>query len=842
MRQLERNKIIEENEDERAQREIKEEDQRKRGELCTSYEYRMRLAYDLLMDKWYKRVPEDPDGLKVNLEEILPTNSPGWNRYLLVCGWEFPGTIQGFFWQDTLISKEELQSNIEQTVIIVGSDPYFRITTIGSYLEVNWGTEGKEILRIATEAVYDGIQEIERSDTGDALEKGVPEQEVPENEQTRLPLAGTWPPDLLSPSPLRLYVYSLHVILQLSTTDKDCNVRDQNKKYVEALLWFCQATRAQRGESKPELSSRPEELNTNSDGQAEGSRVSFYIMRKMERINPVAPGFCWASLFKKVVVAEADIDREWKEAKGLELSYELMVELAAVETPVEVIAEEASESQSEDEGPWPGSFVQDSTGSSASGSTIEFTDSSASSGTIDFANSPALCSTVDSINLSALGSTINFNSSVGTRQGIVLVGFFTALVPIRHKSDTILWHFEDSDPMDRTGSTIDPHQLESVATRQSWFQTRDLDLLKSQKCILGWWNEADVMLGTPSLHNDVQFGKRDSIRKWTSHVKGTNSTVQLGAPGMIPINVSTTITSERVSNIQRFDPATLYLAALDRASLETALIYDTSSHQAWLVQKLSLLLHMCHSYIMTYQDPSTDPIPFVQPSPNPSKDIKSILQDAAEIPIAVGSNVIYPLSALLVSLNSSLVNSTLTEESVPQSFFRKTRLLARQYMDIIEQPSRGSGLTVANAQDYFPAWKDLIEAVDSVLICANLGQAIQPKALASCPCNNIPTGRSLLVAHSWCLERILARRGNGQSLMSLMTCSVDLTQGYSWKLRGNAFSECSTQNTTSPWEDSDAPLQKLSARRRFFPGSHDPVLRNLDQIPSIKGAVVFGSR
>ncbi|KAF4631616.1 hypothetical protein G7Y89_g6514 [Cudoniella acicularis] len=771
VRQIERERIAEESEAQKAENEAKQKAEQKQAELYDQYEYRMRLAHDVLMERWYTRVPNDPQVLKDVLERTLPTNSLDSNQHLVVCGWEFSGFCQALMPQNSTLSKEQLQSSIEQTVVIVGSDPYFQTTTIASYLETKWGKKGSKILQIAIEAVYHGMKE---------------------NRESGLPLVGSWPSDLLCPSALRLYVYNPHVLLQLSTENEDCNILEENNDSIQALLWLCQAARVQSGDSmSPEMSLRQEPI-TDSNDQIKQPRVSFYPLRRMEAINSETPGFCWAGLFKKVVVAESVIDREWKEAKGLEISYELMVKLSAVETAVEIVAEEAYKSQLDGDDSWAGSLLQES------------------------------------------ADLANISASDSSQQGLILVGFFTALIPIRHHQDTIQWHLEYRDPEDKALRTIDPQGLKSIATRDSWFRTQDLDLIKSQKCILGWWNEANVILGTESLRNDVRFGKRDSIRKWTSRVKGTNSTLQLGASGLIPINASATISLERISNIQRFDPAALYLVALDRASLHTALIYDTSSHQAWLVPKLSLLLHMCHSYIKTYQDPSIDPIPFVQPSANPSKDIKRALQGAADIPVCVGSNGTYPLSALLVSLNASLINSTLTEESITRTFFRSTKLLGRQYMDIIEEPPRGVGLTVVNVPDGYNAWKGLVEAVDSVLICANLGQAIQPKGIASCACKKIPEGRGLLVAHFWCLERILARRGNGESLRSLMTNSVDVTQGCSWKLQGNPFLDCSSQGVHgSPWEDEDAPLQNISARRRL-PYARRSIYLQPDLAPSFK--------
>jgi len=89
---------------------------------------------------------------------------------------------------------------------------------------------------------------------------------------------------------------------------------------------------------------------------------------------------------------------------------------------------------------------------------------------------------------------------------------------------------------------------------------------------------------------------------------------------------------------------------------------------------------MCLSYIATDHDPTMDPIPFVHHSASPSKDIKTSLQDAAHSSVCTGSSSTYLFS------DANFVNSTSTEELKMQTYFRTTKLLARQYIDKVQEP------------------------------------------------------------------------------------------------------------------------------------------------------------
>ncbi|KAH0565187.1 hypothetical protein GP486_001416 [Trichoglossum hirsutum] len=80
------------------------------------------------------------------------------------------------------------------------------------------------------------------------------------------------------------------------------------------------------------------------------------------------------------------------------------------------------------------------------------------------------------------------------RDGLILMGFSTLLVPIsKLKDNSIQWHMVVSDDQDRQ---ILPSSIDDSF---QWTQIDDLGELESARAILGWCKVAKVMLGTEDL-------------------------------------------------------------------------------------------------------------------------------------------------------------------------------------------------------------------------------------------------------------------------------------------------------------------------------------------------------
>jgi hypothetical protein len=83
-------------------------------------------------------------------------------------------------------------------------------------------------------------------------------------------------------------------------------------------------------------------------------------------------------------------------------------------------------------------------------------------------------------------------------------------------------------------------------------------------------------------------------------------------------------------------------------------------------------------------------------------------------------------------------------------------------MDFIERPgASGSNLKESRLGLGSRACVRLVEESDAILVCKGLGRAVQPlmrvptPPSSTCGCGEVPERRNLLVAHNWCLDRIL---------------------------------------------------------------------------------------
>lgn len=78
--------------------------------------------------------------------------------------------------------------------------------------------------------------------------------------------------------------------------------------------------------------------------------------------------------------------------------------------------------------------------------------------------------------------------------GYILIGFFTALIPVARSPDgcSIQWHFE------ATGDHLaNVHSLKSL--QSEWLKMNDIKTLQTAKCFVGWCQSANILLGTNQI-------------------------------------------------------------------------------------------------------------------------------------------------------------------------------------------------------------------------------------------------------------------------------------------------------------------------------------------------------
>jgi hypothetical protein len=91
-------------------------------------------------------------------------------------------------------------------------------------------------------------------------------------------------------------------------------------------------------------------------------------------------------------------------------------------------------------------------------------------------------------------------------------------------------------------------------------------------------------------------------------------------------------------------------------------------------------------------------------------------------------------------------------------------------------------------------WLDIVNAVDAVVVCSDLGEAItavEGSGRNSIECNTLPRDLDYLAATLRCLARLAGRGGGG---LSTGSHHVKISENTFWELRGDPFRVCQHSN------------------------------------------------
>ena len=565
---------------------------------------------------------------------------------------------------------------------------------------------------------------------------------------------------------VRLLRVSEHNIIVLL----DKSICAERQAVTKALIWLCQTLR-----NAPE--SAPASLYTSAMWNAlkyykwHSEKVLAFILKPLERLELDPRNSCWRDLFQSGIVSYLRPSRDW--GVGLEIPFEMMVQLAAVENYFRV--EDRTDLYSE-------------------------------------------------------------QTKFG---GYLLYGYYTALIPTEFNpiSNSIQWHFESS-----RNKIINPRELQS--TLHSWFKCQDYSLFASCTCFVGWCERAKIVLGTRELPNTVGWSGLPS-RTQTLHKQGMTFVGQLSASGPIPIQASIQVGKQYayVNNVQHFSASKSYAMAIQETSRQVALVYDALAAKAWLVPKLSLLLHLCHTSFAFYRNTgsiaqSEYPIPFARPSCDGSGAAYEALFGKGDTVMrwhGVGEIDKILLRHVLVDINANISDTSRIRELPNRETF-----LASELMNMIAKPRTANGLAEMTSKGASSSWFSLIEHVDAVFVCTGLGAAIRPVLPASVPnclCAEIPEKKDFLAAHVRCLKVILQRRGI--NIDQLPNEALQINKNHHWSLGGQPFQGCPHNcQQTDYWAETDSILQKIS--KRGFLSPRPTPSPSATSLP-ITGAVIFGS-
>jgi hypothetical protein len=304
-------------------------------------------------------------------------------------------------------------------------------------------------------------------------------------------------------------------------------------------------------------------------------------------------------------------------------------------------------------------------------------------------------------------------------QGLIFVGFSTALVPTSYDETTnsVQWHFEETNEM--SGELLRPCSLPSVLG--GWYKTQDVNLFRKSKCFVGWFARANILLGTRLLviesQNKLNWSTETKEHPQSLRMEGFGANGQLGFT-VGPINTALQLvkTWRFHSNVQHFRRHEQYGITLRLCCGNVAIIIDTESKQVWLVPMLSLVLHLCHRYFqeINCRGHADDPLPFANPSPDGASEAARVLGSSGDVLVSgvAGDADAENLRQLFLRINTNLLNAEGTRE---QS--NKKPLFASELMAMVTEPGRGSPLKKIKAIGDTESWVGLLARVDFVGVC-----------------------------------------------------------------------------------------------------------------------------
>lgn len=411
--------------------------------------------------------------------------------------------------------------------------------------------------------------------------------------------------------------------------------------------------------------------------------------------------------------------------------------------------------------------------------------------------------------------------------GVILVGYQTALVPTRIAGSSIQWHLETESE-----SRLNPFKLQS--TRSNWVKRTDWKSFKDLRCFIGWCRSAQINLGTSILTDEVRWSSEKSQKK-TLRWGGISVGAQAVVASPLQIGPVGQMTFIFVHNKIMFSPSRVFGKMRKDTSKEVVMVVDSSDRRAWLVPKLSLLLHMSHVWIRRHGI-YPNPIPYTN-AHHVGGSVEQTLRDCGDIALLEQGEDCFKLRQLLLGLNINLVESRQHTEDATRK-----KLFGFEFMDIVCEPPHGGLMRklVTNKSEG-RGWYGLSDLADAVVFCAGLGHAITAEKAENgkcAKCTTLPVNSYYLAASLSCLNELIIRQGN--VLACAQNGEIKISKDHYWKISGNPFEDCTHSGNTSEtcWYKTEI-VQQVDQRSvlTLFRGNSQS--QSSPNIP-LQGAVVFG--
>lgn len=288
-----------------------------------------------------------------------------------------------------------------------------------------------------------------------------------------------------------------------------------------------------------------------------------------------------------------------------------------------------------------------------------------------------------------------------------------------------------------------------------------------------------------------------------------------------------------VHNRITFSPSRGFAKMLKDTSKEVAVVVDCSDQRAWLVPKLSLLLHMSHVWIRRHGI-SPNPIPYAD-AHHIGGLVEQTLRDSGDIALSGQGEDCLRFRQLLLGLNINMVESRQHTEDATRK-----KLFGFEFMDIVCEPPHGGLMKKIVTRSEGRGWYGLSDLADAVVFCAGIGHAITAEQIQNgkCTrCTTLPAKSYFLAASLSCLNELLTRQGN--VLACAQNGEIKISKDHYWKISGNPFEDCSHDHNSSEtcWYKTEI-VQQVDQRSILTLFKGNSQFQSSLNIP-LQGAVVF---
>jgi hypothetical protein len=336
---------------------------------------------------------------------------------------------------------------------------------------------------------------------------------------------------------------------------------------------------------------------------------------------------------------------------------------------------------------------------------------------------------------------------------LVFVGYRTVLYPVAIDGNCAQFHL-----ITNNHGQINPYTLDL----KNILPADNLDKFKIMRCFVGWCEVAHINLGTRLLAANVGYScGRDKPKSLESD--GYAFLGQFGASAPLSAIMGLQKNYRYSRHRVRFTPTKNYLELLQDSSQQQVVLYDATQRRYWLVPKLSVLLHMSQIYISRSAASQRGSIPYAEPHTD-AEELLPILGPAGGTRVLEGQDTELLFRDFLLALNIRMLK---TAEAVRESGRRK--LYGFEFLDVVREPDKGSCMKELHGMSRKTALLDLVNAVGTVIVCSNMGEAIsaiEGDTRKCKKCNNVPQSRDYFAATFPCLSRLAEQRGVDLSIGS----------------------------------------------------------------------------